>query len=274
MAWRLIGNQRYFYRSERRGAKVHSIYEPGPIGEAWARIVASRRQERALEHQALEDSRKWGRELEAAARPLLKAVHEFASAVMIAAGFHRCERSRWRRRRTMSRDVRVKPPRDVGALLERASRGDETCSDEVMALFEDEELGVELIGVLFNISNMAKNRMIDQVAGKNYAMAHAMMEGMNVEARIIAGEDPSPVEQILAERIALCKFIVSRCELRAANFNGTMPQIEFEHRLLDRAHRRLMQALETLARVRRLALPVLVGQVNIAAAQQVNNGPP
>jgi hypothetical protein len=173
----------------------------------------------------------------------------------------------------MSRDLKVKPPRDVGALLERASRGDETCSDEVMALFEDDELGVELIGSLFNISNMAKNRLVNQVAGKNYAMAHAMIEGMNVEAHILAGKDPSPIETILAERIAVCKFIVSRCELRAANMQGTMSQIELEHRVLDRAHKRLLQAIETLARVRRLALPVLAAQINIAAAQQVNNGP-
>jgi hypothetical protein len=266
MAWQRRGNREYFYLSRRKCGRVVTTYEPGPIGAAWSRILASRRRERAIERQALESSREWGRELEAAARPLLKAVHEFASAVMIAAGYHRCDRSRWRRRRTMARDLNVKPPRDLDALLERASRGDETCYDEVMALFEDDELGTTLIALLFNIANMAKNRLVNQVAGKNYAMAHAMIEGMNVEAHILAGKDPTPIEQVLAERIALCKFVVWRCELRAASLQGaTMPQIEHEHRLLDRAHRRLMQALETLARVRRLALPVLVRQINVAA---------
>jgi hypothetical protein len=39
---------------------------------------------------------------------------------------------------------------------------------------------------------------------------------------------------------------------------------------MDRAHRRYLSALRTLALVRKLALPVL--QVNIAGKQQVNVG--
>ncbi len=49
-----------------------------------------------------------------------------------------------------------------------------------------------------------------------------------------------------------------------------IPQAEFFPRRIDRAHRRLLSAVETLARVRKLALPSLM--VNLAKNQQVNVG--
>src|SRR5262245_6621241 len=98
MAWPCIGSGRYFYRSERRGAKVVRIYEPGEFGEAWARILASRRRERALERQALRSTRRWVEASEGAIRDWLVEVRRFVALVMVAAGFHLHERV-WRRRR-------------------------------------------------------------------------------------------------------------------------------------------------------------------------------
>ena len=53
----------------------------------------------------------------------------------------------------------------------------------------------------------------------------------------------------------------------------TIAQSDYYQRRMDRAHRRFLSAVRTLAVVRRLALPVLLAQVNVAAKQQVNVGP-
>jgi hypothetical protein len=276
MAWQRIGSRQYYYRSKRRGAKVVRIYEPGRFGEAWARIVASRRRERALERRALEATKDWGKAVEGSTRELLAEGRKFFGLLMVAAGYHQHERV-WRKRRMGEvKKAKVRPPApgpETERLLERAAKGDDTCHAEVCAMLREPGRGDFLIDSLFSIANMAKNRLIDQVAGKDIAISEAMMMKMNQITRVVAGPDPTPIETILAERIAVCWFVAWRCELRAASTQGTMPQIEHEHRLLDRAHRRLLQAIQALAMVRRLALPVLVGQVNIAAGapQQVVN---
>src|SRR6516165_781105 len=145
MAWRLIGNQRYFYRSERRGAKVVSIYEPAQFGAAWAKILASRRRERALEREALLFTKRWAEASEGAAREYLAEVHKLVGLVMVGSGHHRCDRSRWRKRRMGAiGQAKVKAPapgRETERLLERAGRGEEDTYPQVRALLEDPEGG-------------------------------------------------------------------------------------------------------------------------------------
>jgi hypothetical protein len=48
----------------------------------------------------------------------------------------------------------------------------------------------------------------------------------------------------------------------------TIGQADYQQRRIDRAHRRFLSAVETLARVRKLAVPML--QVNVAKNQQIN----
>jgi hypothetical protein len=163
---------------------------------------------------------------------------------------------------------------DLGELLVRAAKGDVSVYDQVMAVLDDPERGPELVAGVYNIANIAKARLVQSVAGPDFAMERSMMEWLDTVAHKVAGEHPTSLERILSEQVSVCAFAAWRCQIRAAAVDRmTMPQAIHETRLLDRAHRRLMQALETLARVRRLALPVLAAQINIAQAQQVNNAP-
>jgi hypothetical protein len=275
MAWQRRGRGLYYYRSDREGGRVVSCYcGAGSLGETWAEIVAANLRTRSLERRALRECRELARDLEGLVGPFLAAAAGLAGLAMVAAGYCRHDRSRWHRSRTMGRDVKAKAkaPRDAGALLARAAQGDQSCYDEVMALLDEPGRGAELVASLFSLANIAKNRLIDLVAGEDYALAEGLMRNLNLTARMLAGPAPSPIEPVLAERIAVCQFVVWRWETRAAEMRGTMPQIEFENRQLDRAHGRLVRATEALARVRRLALPELrLNQVNIAQAQQVNN---
>ena len=71
---------------------------------------------------------------------------------------------------------------------------------------------------------------------------------------------------MLAERIAACWLHVYHLERIYASKDGmTLDLAAHYHRCIDRAHKRYLSAIKTLAVVRKLALPVL--QVNIAKKQ-------
>jgi hypothetical protein len=88
----------------------------------------------------------------------------------------------------------------------------------------------------------------------------------DIEKQLI-GENPSPLERLLAERIAMCWLDVQDHELRYANLNSesTHQQFEWRSRMLDRAQKRYLSAIKDLATVRRLNLPIV--QLNIGENQ-------
>jgi hypothetical protein len=82
----------------------------------------------------------------------------------------------------------------------------------------------------------------------------------------LGGPNPTPIERLLAERTAICWFIVNQYEDTYANAKGwSLDQAGFQHRKIDKAHARFLSAARTLAQVRKLALPTL--QLNIARNQ-------
>ena len=80
------------------------------------------------------------------------------------------------------------------------------------------------------------------------------------------GPAPTPIERLLAERAAICWWLVHRFEYYDADAGDrSIRQAEFNQRRIDAAHNRFLSALRTLATVRKLAVPAL--QVNIGANQ-------
>lgn len=113
--------------------------------------------------------------------------------------------------------------------------------------------------------------MIASVAGSNVAIKEATQIQMAKLRRELLGPDPSPLERLLVERVVCCWIAVNGYETRHAQKAGdmTIPQSEYHQRLTDRAHRRFLSSVKSLAQVRRLALPAI--QVNIGD-KQVNVG--
>jgi hypothetical protein len=83
----------------------------------------------------------------------------------------------------------------------------------------------------------------------------------------LAGANPTPVERLLVERVVACWLQVQDADVRYAQGQKelTFAQGEYYQRRMERAHKRYLSALRTLALVRKLAVPVL--QVNIAKKQ-------
>jgi hypothetical protein len=130
---------------------------------------------------------------------------------------------------------------------------------------------VELLGG--NLAREAELSFVANAASGDLARCEALLRKLELLRAELAGLDPSPVERLLVERAVACWLQVQDADVRYAQAQPRSPSPahnDFLQRRMDRAHRRYLSALRTLATVRKLALPVL--QVNIAGKQQVNVG--
>jgi len=151
-------------------------------------------------------------------------------------------------------------------LLKRATNGDKTVLPELCRLFDAFPDRWQQLG---DTSHQAERSWIDMTTGTDLAAAELVRRSMAALRQELAGPSPSPLERLLVDRVVLGWFQVNAheafCAQRARDF--TMVQTEFQERRLDRAHRRYLSAIRTLACVRRLLVAPV--QVNIGA-QQVN----
>ena len=148
-------------------------------------------------------------------------------------------------------------------------RGEEDTYPQVRALLEDPERGPVYIDGLCSISNIVRIKLVKAIARKDIFLQEAIHEKLVRIAAALEGESPSAVEVVLAEQIAINWLLLWRYQHAAVEVHMmTIPQAEFQQRLITQAQNRLNSSLVALARVRRLALPVLVGQVNIVAGHQ------
>lgn len=106
------------------------------------------------------------------------------------------------------------------------------------------------------------------------AMRNALMKTDMVEADLLSEASDSPLERLLIQRVATCWLAAELADMSAGAAEARGPRDDFYGRRQDRAHRRFLQSVDALNRMRRLLspLPLAAGQVNIATpgAQQIN----
>ena len=90
--------------------------------------------------------------------------------------------------------------------------------------------------------------------------------------RDAAGPNPTPLESLLAERIAVCWIQIHIYEvLYAATVGKQTVDSSFGHqKRIDIVNRRYMAAIKTLAQVRKMQLPTM--QIALPGSTQVNIG--
>jgi hypothetical protein len=151
------------------------------------------------------------------------------------------------------------------ALLKRAADGDESCLPEIHAVL-DGNGGLDYEKAAGSAAEWFRQSLIRKAAGKNVLIQEAITRTLEKLQAELAGPNPTPNERLLAERAALCWFIVNHYEEAYVNSSGwNIDQADLQHRKIDKAHARFLSALLTLARIRKLALPTL--QLNIARNQ-------
>ena len=89
---------------------------------------------------------------------------------------------------------------------------------------------------------------------------------MNQLKQDIEGPNPTPLEKLLAQRIAVCWLEMCGVDrLGATRQSYSVAEAEYWDKHAERLQRRFQSAIKTLATIRRLQLPAV--QVNIGEKQ-------
>ena len=116
-----------------------------------------------------------------------------------------------------------------------------------------------------NLSYQAETSIVNTMFGDQIAHKEALQRELENKRAELSGENPTPIERLLIERVVSCWLQVQHADLVVAQSKSVSHASgEYNQRRQDRSHRRFLAAVKTLATVRRLALPIRV-DVNVAA---------
>jgi hypothetical protein len=280
------GNNAYFYRCFRHNGRVRCEYVASSataalIGQAEALerdLREARRCDERAELARLEeiDREKVGR---------FCLVEALVRLAMESAGFHRHKRGEWRRRRMKPTGVEQtdtpglpapapgaprKPPApldEIRDVLTRASQGDRSALPRLRELLGADPRGmIEVCGG--DLAAGVETAAVLRMSGQNLALQYGLTSKLAELRAELAGRAASPVERLLAERVALCWLDCHDWEMRhnQAMERGELTAKQAEHwqRMRDRSHRRYLQALKTLAGVQKMGPAI---QINVARNQ-------
>ena len=152
----------------------------------------------------------------------------------------------------MGTELAKSPDDELTELFQKASSGDQSVLPELRRLLD---LGPEIPQLFGDLGRLATTAWIDLATGDNLLRREALTRQVAVLEREIAGPSPSVLERLLAERIVVCWLELNYLEL-ALTSKGELPlrQAEYYDRLKDRAHRRYLSAIRSLATIRRLVI--------------------
>jgi hypothetical protein len=159
-------------------------------------------------------------------------------------------------------------PGPVVALMGRAQSGDRDAFRELQARGEAE--GIDYVKDWS--SHLLLYRIQDRVSPTNLIARSAVALDLAATARDLAEPGDGPIERLLVGRVALCLVDCRQAELEhvgAIISAGDPLEAEPLDRRRDRANRRLLATLKTLAEIRRLNRRV-VEQVTWATATRTS----
>jgi hypothetical protein len=152
---------------------------------------------------------------------------------------------------------------ELKMFLKRARSGDTSTLPALRKMLENPAT-VDCLGG--DLARQAEVSLVKAAAGDDLAFLEAISRKLELLRAELNGTDPTPVERLLVERVVACWLQVQDADVRYAQAKDlSMERGDYYQRRMDRAHKRYLSAIKTLALVRKLALPVL--QVNIARRQ-------
>jgi hypothetical protein len=162
-------------------------------------------------------------------------------------------------------DERPPSVAEIRKVIERAQKGDEATLPELRRMLQVPEVVRQFGGEL--AEKVVVSFASAMAGAKNLAFREALLRKLELMRAELLGDNPTPVERLLVERVVACWVQVQEAELRFARGQGdlTIRQSDFLQRRMDSTHRRYLAALKALALVRKLAVPAL--QINLARKQ-------
>jgi hypothetical protein len=154
--------------------------------------------------------------------------------------------------------------KQIEALAARAQRGDAKALARLRPIFDASPAVWEACG---DLAAQAESAWVEMIAGDQLLLDEAVRRKVANLREELGGPAPTPLERLLVERIAACWLQVQYFDVRYAQSAGELGIQWGEHyqRRQDRAQRRYLAAIRTLAQVRRLLTPVL--QLNVGETQ-------
>ena len=150
-------------------------------------------------------------------------------------------------------------------LLERGSKGDITVLPAIHQLLARSPDNYEKLGG--NLARCVETSFTKSICGDDLIVREAIYAQLVVMKKELLGEDPTPLEKLLVDRIVACWLQVQDTESRYAqhHLGMSVKQGDYHQRRMESANKRYLAAIKSLALIRKLALPAL--QVNIARKQ-------
>jgi hypothetical protein len=172
----------------------------------------------------------------------------------------------------LSEDARARLT-ELRALSEKAECGDKEARTELRRLVRSSS--PEVIAEASGIARRAERMLVKTISAGKPLMEEALEERMHQMRAQIAGEDPTSLEVLLAERVVAGWLLVEVLEgLIAAQYQRDVTAhrvpatvVIQQSRILESATRRYLAAIRELARVRKLqaGAPVQVNtQLNVS----------
>jgi hypothetical protein len=268
MPWKNRKGSSYYYRSVRRGDRVATEYfgrgARGEHAEYRDEIAATVRRMEAeawkAERAALD-----GADRESAGR--FAAVGEVVAGMLEAAGLVRHNRGNWRRPRMRRTTVAIygdgerrdppAPIEEIEATLDLANKGDKPALARIRKLIRaDPALMPDALGadLAWQVECKIAQQLLPDQPGRLEAI-EARCRRMRAD---LAGPDPTPIEKLLVSRIVLTWLEVHSLDFRCLTAgNQPLYQAEYMAKCRDRAHRRYLAAIRTLAAVRKLDVQLI-----------------
>jgi hypothetical protein len=142
---------------------------------------------------------------------------------------------------------------DVAQLLERAEKGDVTVLPLLRRLLDESP---EIWRGYGDLSLQAQGALVKLAGGDNLLMCESLMRQMAALKAELMGESSSPLEKLLAGRVAACWLQTAYYDaLVAQNQKCTLAQTKLLLQQQEAAHRRHLSAVKTLATLRKLLTP-------------------
>jgi hypothetical protein len=256
MGWETRGGRQYYYRKQRVGGAVRSIYTPELSAGLVEALTAHNRAASVELRRAIAAERAEAARVADVCRGLVGAVRE----LLLAAGFHEHKRQ-WRRRRMPNESS------ETAAVPSGAVNDDATLLAEAMFSKKPSEEAKALVAELLggagfwrhqgDFMGEALKETVD-AASDSYLTAESLKHGLEEMKAELGFETSSLPERLLIEQVLLCWLrlsLLEREQARALSVQQPYAYLNHLQTATTQAQRRYTNAISSLARVRRLLRP-------------------
>jgi len=159
-------------------------------------------------------------------------------------------------------------------LVLRVDAGDKTVQPLIRLLIHSEpDTAMWLLAG--DLVTQNQRALVESFAGSDPERTEAIHNQVRLLRQELAGPSPSAIELALIDRLLICWLQVQLCDHEFLQAKGEpVKHADHRDRLRNRAHRRFLSAVKTLATVRKLNIPAIqvnIGdqQINVAGSQEL-----